>query len=434
MTATSGTFSVIISSDPQYPWYDDTLPYGLTTESQIKENSERQISQQYESMNEFAKQRRGNGSPYPVQGVLINGDLTAFGKDWQLDKYKELLGKLELPYYPGLGNHDYANNVDDSMNNNCATRMVDFMYGWLRLHAGILNYDFDERSYYKFPENRVDYTGSLAYSFNIGKVHFVQLQNFPSYADNWDSWNFGSARRDFYFIKSSLAWLKNDLATARNRGDVIIVSLHDYHDNFIEPALTEFNDIVAKYGVSAVFAGHIHADCKKMGTIGNSNIPYFRSGAASFQDYLVADIDTEQKKMIVRRRANPSTDGVYDFTGDPWEVALSDTIPNPPMPVPPKEGHVTFYSKGGFVARFELHYTYGGETLTFKTGDMPNGNKKTYYIPPDATDVWVIGQEQTGLIWEGWRTVFDLKFPSPPNNCFKLYGTTLNPKWNNDCG
>ncbi|SCW61334.1 Cytolysin, a secreted calcineurin-like phosphatase [Paenibacillus tianmuensis] len=432
MTVSPGMFSVIISSDPQYPWYDGVLPEGLKTEDEIKLNSARQISEQYESMNELAKQRRETGSLFPVHGVLINGDLTAFGHDWQMEKYKELLGKLELPYYPGLGNHDYANNVDDSYNNNCAMRMVDFMYGWLRLHTGMLKYDFAERSYYKFPELRVDYTGSLAYSFNIGKVHFVQLQNFPSYTDNWDSWNAGSARRDFFFIKPSFAWLKNDLAIARNRGDVIIVSLHDYHDNFIEPFVTEFNDITNKYGVSAVFAGHIHRNCGKIGTIGSSNIPFFRSGAASYQDYLVADIDTEQKKMIVRKRACP-LNGMYDFTGDSWECNLNDTIPYPPMPVPPTEGHVTFFNDGGFEARFELHYTYGGETLVFKTGNMTLGNKKTYYIPPDATDVWIIGQEYTGLVWEGWRTVFDLRFASPPNNCFKLYGTTLHPKWNNDC-
>ncbi len=424
-------FSIIISSDPQYPWYDHVLPPGLTTDEQIKQNSERQISQQYQSMNALAKKRKDENSEFQVKGVLINGDLTAFGHDWQFDKYKALVGTLEIPHYPGLGNHDYSNNVDDSYNNNCASRMVDYMYAWLKLNAGILNYDFSERSYYQFPELRTDYIGSLSYSFNIGKVHFVQLQNFPSYTDDWNSWNAGSARRDFYFIKPSFYWLKNDLAIARNRGDIIIVSLHDYHDNFIEPYVTEFNEIMIKYGVSAVFAGHIHPDCGKYGTIGNSTIPFFRSGAASYQDYLVADIDNNQ--MTVRKMECPY-DGNYAFVpGEEWTVTLDETIPNPPMPVPPVIGHVTFFNEGGFVAKFKLQYAYNGQTVIEETGDMNLGNKKTYYIPPDATDIWLVAQEQTGLVWEGWRTVFDLRFPSPPNNCFKLYGTTLNPKWNNNC-
>src|SRR5581483_11558281 len=208
MTTTPATFSVLISSDPQYPWYDGVLPPGLTTDDQINSNSDRQIRQKYESMNLLTQQRKDSGSPFQVEGVLINGDLTAFGHDWQKSQYDATVALLTPKYYPGLGNHDYANNVDDSYNNNCASRMVDYMYGWLKANSGILNYDFSERSYYKFPELRTDYSGSLSYSFNIGNVHFVQLQNFPSYTDDWNSWNFGAARRDFYYIKPSFYWLR----------------------------------------------------------------------------------------------------------------------------------------------------------------------------------------------------------------------------------
>jgi cytolysin (calcineurin-like family phosphatase) len=433
MNSSLSSFSVLISSDPQYPWYDGILPSDLKTEDQIKENSSRQIRQQYESMNQLAKQRRDSDNSFPVQGVLLNGDLTAFGHDWQFDKFKELVGILEPKYYPGLGNHDYSNNVDDTYNNNAASRMVDYMHGWLRFNTASLNYDFSERSYYKFPELRTDYAGSLAYSFNIGKVHFVQLQNFPTYMDDWNSWNGGAARRDFYYVRPSFYWLKNDLAIARNRGDVIVVSLHDYHDNFIEPGVSEFNAIVKQYGVSAVFAGHIHSDCGRIGSVGGSDIPFFRSGAASYQDYLVADIDTSAKTMTVSKMACPY-DGNYAPTGDSWKCSLDDTQPVPPLPVPLAQGFVTFFNKGGFEAKFELQYTaVSGDRVIENSGTMLLGNKKTYYIPPDATDIWLIATENTGLVWEGWRKVFDLRYPSPPNNCFKLYGTTLNPKWNNDC-
>lgn len=429
---TTTSFCMLISSDPQYPWYDGVLPDGLTTEEEIKENSNRQILQKYASMNQLAQQRREDGSPFPVEGVQINGDLTAFGHDWQFDECTKQLATLQVKYFPGLGNHDYQNNVDDTYNNNAASRMVDFMYYWLKNNAGILSYDFSEKSYYKFPELRTDYTGSLAYSYNIGKVHFVQLQNFPSYMDDWNTWNLGAARRDFYYIRKSFYWLKNDLAIARNRGDIIIVSLHDYHDNFVED-LGEFNKLLKHYGVSAVFAGHIHPDCGYISNIPDSTIPYFRSGSASYQDYLGADIDVASKTMRVFKLACPY-DGDYGPTGDQWSVVLDDTIPNPPLPVPPLQGFVTFFNEGGFEAKFELQYTaVSGDRIIEQTGTMLLGNKKTYQIPPDATDVWLIAKENTGLVWEGWRTVFDLRYPSPPNLCYKLYGTTLNPKWNNSC-
>lgn len=430
-------FCMLISSDPQYPWYDATLPVGLTTEKEIQDNSNRQITQRYKSMNLLKEQAKLSGSEYQVQGVLINGDLTAFGHDWQFNKYREQIDILKMPFYPGLGNHDYSNNVDDTYNNNAASRMVNYMYDWLKLNTGILNYDFSDRSYYQFPELRTDYSGSLSYSFNIKvennrNVHFVQLQNFPSYTDDWNSWNAGSAQRDFYFIKPSFYWLRNDLAIARNKGDVIIVSLHDYHDNFTQ-GVAEFENIMVEFGVSAVFAGHIHPDCGLVGTIGNSNIPFFRSGSASYQDYLVAELDTVNNKMIIKKIASATLDGVYDFTGNNWDVILNNTIPVPQLPIPPINGYVTFFNEGGFVARFHLEYTFNGSRYIFDTGDMNLGNKKTYDIPPYATDIWLVAKEQTGLIWEGWRNVFDLNFPSPPNNCFKLYGTTLNPKWNNNC-
>jgi len=427
-------FALTFSSDSQYPWYDNQLPDGLTTEKEIKENSYRQITQQYTDMNNLAKERADSNNQFQIVGAIINGDLTAFGHDWQYDTYyKDMFTLLAITQYPGLGNHDYANNVDDSYNNNCATRMVNFMYDWIKLNAGVLNYDFGHRSYYKFPELRTDYEGSLSYSFNIGKIHIVQLQNYPSYTNEWNSWNAGSARRDFFYIKPSFYWLKNDLAIARNRGDIIIVCFHDYHNNFIEPYVTEFNQIVKFYDVSAVFVGHIHATCGKVGDIPGSSIPYFRSGAASYQDYLVADIDIPSKTMIVRRRACLTEDQNYNFSGVEWRIDLNDYIPEPPLPVPPNKGFVTFFNEGGFVARFELKYTYGGDEIVKKTGNMSLGNKVSYDIPADATNIFVKGEEKTGLVWEGWRTVFDLRFSSPPNNCFKLFGTTLKPKWNNNC-
>ncbi len=423
------TFALTISSDPQYPWYDAILPPKLTTENQVKDNSYRQITEQYNDMNSLAKERRDTGSQFLIEGNILNGDLTAFGHDWQYEKYIELYGTLQEKQYPGLGNHDYSNNVGDSYNDNCATRMVMFMYDWLKSNVGILSFDFTDRSYYKGVELRTDFEGSLSYSFNIGKVHIVQLQNYPSYVREWNSWNAGSARRDFFYIREASYWLKNDLAIARNRGDIIIVNLHDYHDNFIEPGLSTFNNIVTEYGVSAVFAGHIHQDC---GLVDNTSIPFFRSGAASYQDYLVVDINTKSKEMVVRKRACPEG-GRYSFTEEPWKVTLDDTLPNPPLPIPPLMGHVTFFNEGGFVARFELSYTIGDEEKLQETGNMALGDKKHYDIPPDATNIRLKGEEDTALVWEGWRTVFDLRYGTPPNKCFKLYNTTLDPKWNNDC-
>lgn len=434
MRAVPDQFSIAVTSDPQYPWYDNVLPPELKTEDQIKANSQRQIREQYESINTLARERAAG--EFPLEGVILNGDLTAFGHDWQLSELKSLVSALSPQTYPALGNHDYANNVNDCANNDCATRMALYMIEWLRGSSGHLEtYDLKERSYYQFPELRTDYTGSMAYSLNLGSVHLAVLQNFPSYADEWNSWSASEAQRLFFYIKPSFFWLANDLARARNRGDAILVFLHDYNDNFVDPPFTQFRELMARYGVTAVFAGHIHEQCGLIDRIPASDaegIPVFRSGAASFQDYLLAEVDLPGDSLKVTKY-EAGVEEKYE-AGESWSFPVNRTKPVPPMPVPPEMGYVTFYADGGFEARFELRYKdYAGNQVTHQTGTMLLGNKRTYDLPPYATEIQLKGEENTGLVWEGWRTVFNLSFEQAPNRCYRLYGTTLNPKWDNQC-
>lgn len=336
------SFSLVITSDPQYPWHDDVLPPQQLDEDEKKRNSERQIRQQYRSIHELALEL--GGTPRYLAGVLINGDLTAFGHDWQMDKYKELLGELRLPYYPGLGNHDYANNVDDSFMENCACRMVLWMFDWLKDHKdSIEHFDFRKSTvwdgtvagFLPLPYPHTEYTGSLAYSYNIGSLHVIQLQNYPTYEESWTPGKLGLVE---YQISSSMNWLKGDLNNARTRGDTIIVNLHDYGDEFIGDDLSAFESMMREYGVSAVFAGHIHKDCGYCKVIPNSAIPVFRCGSASYQDYLVARFDFTERKLHVSKRKSDVVDGnvptgnYYDEKSATWTFDLN--LPRAAAPLP----------------------------------------------------------------------------------------------------
>ena len=290
-SAAQNHFYVIFSSDPQYPWSGTKKD-----EAEKIKDSKAEISAQYKSMTKLALDMDTCNPRIEVKSVIVNGDLTAFGHGSELSEYKNLLAQnLHLPSYLGLGNHDYANNVNDCENNGCASQMVQYMYGLIKDMKDV-NYDFSESSYYQFPELRTDYTGSLSYSYNIGKIHFVQLQNYPTYRNHWNHWNTGKARRDFYSITSSMQWLKNDLAIARNNGNIIIVNMHDYGDHFKND--TEFTRIITTYGVSAVFSGHIHSSCGYVGNIGS--IPHFRSGSSTYFDYLLAKFDIVNNRVRVK--------------------------------------------------------------------------------------------------------------------------------------
>ncbi len=414
-------FQIIVSSDPQFPWTEEDLP-----EPEKIEKSKELISSQYQSMTNLQIDMQ---STAPVLAMIANGDLTAFGHDWQLDEYRSLLAEnLQLPAFLGLGNHDYSNNVDDCFENNCASRMVDYMWDLVRKMDPV-DYDFKETTYYEFPSLRAKFEGSLAYSFNIGNVHFVQLHNYPTYERSWDGWNFGKARRDHYEIRSSMYWLENDVIAARNNGDVIILNMHDYGDKFSNNA--EFTRIVNTYGVTAVYSGHIHSSIGYVGKIGNSD--HFRSGSSTYQDYLLVEYDLGAGQMIVKKISN-DLKGNYTIDSTVGSYPVIANVPNPPFtPIGP-ETTITFFNEGGFEARFYLEYDErNGTRIKEETGKMLLGNKKIYVLPPGSKNVHVKGEENTGLVWEGWRKVFDKNYIIPPNNCFKLYGTTLNPKWNNNC-
>ena len=222
------SFSLVITSDPQYPWYDtyDAVTYGyppgVTGEPQIEANSLAQIKGQYTSINQLAQQRGAQPNARPVQAVIINGDLTASGEDTELPVWKAAAATLSVDMYPALGNHDYSNLVNDSFNNNRASRMVGYMWGWLQNNRTKLgSIDFAEKSG-GLPLGSATYSGSLAYSFNLGPVHVVMLQNYPFYRKSWFV-NIATGGTKNYDIAPSFDWLMTDLERARAHGDAILV-------------------------------------------------------------------------------------------------------------------------------------------------------------------------------------------------------------------
>lgn len=99
-----------------------------------------------------------------------------------------------------------------------------------------------------------------------------------------------------------------------------------------------------------------------------------------------------------------------------------------------KAGDLKFTHGAGFVARWQVTYDLLDKAnQSIQSGDTSLGWKRTYNIPLDATNVRILVRGATGLAWEPWRTTYDKTFPSAPNLCLKIYGTTLNQQWNNDC-
>lgn len=89
-------------------------------------------------------------------------------------------------------------------------------------------------------------------------------------------------------------------------------------------------------------------------------------------------------------------------------------------------GSILIRCEGGYVARFTLSYTYQGREFSKHSGDISLGVNKSESIPAGATNITLKVEEMWGF---GWSTIFVKEYPNPVTECFKVYGTTLDPKY-----
>lgn len=289
---------MVFASDPQYPWTDQSHSGGNETAEVRDLRSAAFIEAQYNSIQEFRNQHGGS----KAVPVMINGDITAFGHEAQRTYMKGTLAKiLNDEYDYGLGNHDYANNVDDCLLNNCAAGSVDDFID--RYWGKVDNMDLGAKDA-SFGRT---YYGSLSYSRTMGDVHWVQLHNEPTYEVNFTA---GSAllfnKRD-YEITHSLDWLEKDLKAARDKGKIIILNMHkparwDAKEWGGDSGLVDrFREMIARYGVVAVFAGHLHEYLGKFTYTSETfgRVPVFLSSSADKGGYLIVTMSEDKAWLFV---------------------------------------------------------------------------------------------------------------------------------------
>lgn len=276
---------MVFASDPQYPWTDKTDTDEPEADNVYEVRAKWFIEAQFASISEF----RNNMGGLAQVPLMINGDMTHFGHGWQRAYLNTALKRhFGDDYLYGLGNHDYENNVDDCFSNNCAAgSIVEF-----KEHHEKKVDNFDLKISGWFLDKL--YTGSLAYSKNVGEVHLVQLNNEPTYtrhiADPLNPTTFA--------ITDALDWLEYDLSVARTQGYAIILNMHKPYNWGDDPKQYQrFVDMIKKYQVTAIFGGHFHFDGGEMRRVGD--VPVFVSGSASQQTYLTATFSEDRKQLHV---------------------------------------------------------------------------------------------------------------------------------------
>lgn len=315
-TALAEVRTMIVTSDPQYPWTDRTDARLPEADAERDARSEALIDEQYRSIVAYRAARPGQDIP-----VFINGDLTAYGHGWQRDVMARLLRILGDNVHLGLGNHDYENNIrsdggDGCYNNGCARDSINDLVRHVSRKQGVVSFDFSAQP----GAFNGRYQGSLAYALRapgLDRVLNVQLNNHPTYAVAFDTTE--GIVPALYDIEPSVSWLHNLLAgqlatppfgTPADRPyDFAIVHMHDPDG---------FNGDVARTlsgtDVAAVFAGHLHRRLGYYRHIGR--VPVYLSGSASQRTYLVVEHDTDAEVLRIY--------GVRD--NDPERKELFDTI------------------------------------------------------------------------------------------------------------
>lgn len=294
---------MVFASDTQYPWTDKTDDRAPESDADFAVRSKWLVETQLASIADF-RSNQGSQSQVPV---MINGDITAFGHGWQRSYMKSALEKhFKGDYLYGLGNHDYENNVDDCFSNNCAAgSIVEFN----EHHAGkVDNFDLKVTGWFL----NKHYSGSLAYSKNIGEVHMVQLNNEPTYTTKISH----GLNPTTFDITSALDWLETDLNVARAQGYAIIINMHKpFNMQGSDAQQRRFRAMISKYQVTAIFAGHLHKDGGDSYWLGS--VPMYLSGSTSQQTYLITSFTEDRKQLQI-----------YLVKNNQWQnKTLIDTIP-----------------------------------------------------------------------------------------------------------
>ena len=92
-------------------------------------------------------------------------------------------------------------------------------------------------------------------------------------------------------------------------------------------------------------------------------------------------------------------------------------------------GWIEFKHSGWYVAKFYLSWTEDGKPKSWASGQKTAGYSQKIYLKNNPKNIHIVAQAKTGLIWQPWGEIWNLKYPGPPNATFTAKGTTLNRKY-----
>ena len=98
-------------------------------------------------------------------------------------------------------------------------------------------------------------------------------------------------------------------------------------------------------------------------------------------------------------------------------------------PPPSNKKKISVINKGAYNAKYTISYTLKGQPKTINSGELLGGQKKDFEIFADATNVTILAQGATGLVWQPWTTHFKQNYTKAQNRTIESHGTTLSQSY-----
>lgn len=205
-----------------------------------RNNDVAQFEKVADDINQTAQELKAQG--YRVYGVSLGDeswDGFWYSNNYGLAETFEDLQRINMPFYHCMGNHDNDPYCPSDWSSE---------QQWIKV------------------------CGPVYYSFNAGDVHYIVIDDIQYLNDEASQGTIGKRDYNDVVISEEMAWLKQDLATLRDKTQPIVVAMHAPlydnptlsgqkqvdHDNVVntkdfEQAFAGFNDV-------HVLSGHTHVD------------------------------------------------------------------------------------------------------------------------------------------------------------------------------
>ncbi len=333
------------------------------------------------------------------RGTIINGDITHWGHGGEWSDAKKAFGRLNAPYWYGLGNHDYDGNINDCglWENRCAIRSIRNLVDHINSRKDVVSVDYDVMNGYKFPTLSTNYIGSFSYSFDIAGIRFIQLNNVLGYTKDISGFNSDTARHYDIKIRSGEGWFRDQLRDARLKGKASIVLEHG-GESYNEDAPSAW-DLEEEYDATIDFRGHTHG------------ITSTNSGAAYSGNMLILELDYNNQSAKTYLVRDDKIDEMKLGAQVPLKFNVREIAPTP------KSFVLSLRNKGGYTGYYRVTYTDSSTKSNFNQEyKLYLGNTKQIIIPAEATNVKVKGVTGTG------RALYTQSLTKQENTCIETWG------------